>query len=191
MNANMILNGILQGLNIAKGFARTIKPVTWLLLGGALSIGLAGGVLLRQPEINRLSEAAQKAQSEEESLRRLVQAYHDKFVELKASNEVLKAKAFADNAKYNGVDMRAVIMYQYAAQEYIELFTRPQDEQGIRVLSEKEYNYYQIFKKVVGGKRLDEEDAKKLQNYIYPKYKKEIEGLIEVDFEALMKQITA
>ena len=191
MNANMILNGILQGLNIAKGFARTIKPGTWLLLGGVLSFGLAGGVLLRQPEINRLSEAAQKAQSEVESLRRLVQAYHDKFVELKASNEVLKAKAFEDNAKYNGVDMRAVIMYQYAAQEYIELFTRPQDEQGIRILSEKEYNYYQIFKKVVGGERLDEEDAKKLQNYIYPKYKKEIEGLIEVDFEALMKQITA
>ncbi len=38
---------------------------------------------------------------------------------------------------------------------------------------------------------LDIEDAKKLQIYVYPKYKEQIEGLIEFDFDELLKKLSA
>ena len=166
------------------------KPSTWIFLSGGL-IGVAGGVLLRQPEVNKLSEEIQKSHSEIERLQVIVQSYHEEFVRMQANVDILKAKGFAEDAKKESENGRACIMYQYAAKEYIELCLRPRDDRGVLVLPEKEYNYYLIFQKVMNGDMLEKEDAKNLQNYVYPKYKKEIEGLIEFNFDELLKKLSA
>lgn len=173
-----------QGIDFVKG----IKPRTWLLIGSPL-LGVVGGVLLRQPKINKLTEQNKKYQSENERLHLLIDGYHEQFVAMRAKVDALQAKEYADQAKEAGESARSVIMYQYAAKEYIELSLRPRGENGVLVLPEKEYNYYIIFKRVLGGEMLEPGDAKKLQNYIYPKYRKQIEGLIEFDFSDLLQSI--
>ena len=170
-------------------FFKGIKPSTWIILGSGITIGVAGGVLLCQPVINKQSDQINADQTEMERLHTVIQGYHDLYQATKDKLDALQAKEYADNAKKEGENLRAVVMYQYATKEYIELCLRPRDENGIPDWSPKESSYYVIFKKVVHGETLEREDAKKLQNYIYPKYQKEIEDLIEFDFSALMQQV--
>lgn len=166
------------------------KPWMWVTVSASL-IGVAGGVLLRQPEINKLSEEVRKSHSEIERLHIIVQSYHEEFVRLQAKVNILKTKGFAEDARKESENGRASIMYQYAAKEYIELCLRPRDDRGVLVLSEEENHFYFIFKKVINGEMLEREDAKKLQNYVYPKYEQEIEGLIEFNFNGLLKKLSA
>ena len=205
---NALVNSILwqsaaEMKNISKSFYTVGKSIpwqsaveivkessTWFFLSGGL-IGIAGGALLRQPEVNKLSEEVKKSQSEIESLHTIVQSYHEGFVRMQAEVDTLKAKGFAEEAKKESENGRAYIMYQYAAKEYIELCLSPRDDRGVLVLPEKEYQYYLIFRKVINGETLEKEDAKKLQNYVYPKYKQEIEGLIEFNFDGLLKKLSA
>ena len=86
--------------------------------------------------------------------------------EMKAKVDALQAKEYAEQAKKAGESARSVIMYQYAAKEYVEIWLKPRGDNGVLVLPEKEYSYYQIFKKVLNGEKLEQDDAKKLQNYI-------------------------
>lgn len=170
-------------------FVKNIKPRTWITLGSGLGLGVAGGVLLRQPEINKLSEAVKKSQSEQERLQLLVQEYHEVFVAIKANKDIIQADEYVEQAKRANEDARSIIMYQYAAKEYIEIGLKPRGDNGILVLPEKEYEYYLTFQKVQNGEKLEQDDAKKIQNYIYPRYKKQIENLVEYDFEELMTRL--
>ena len=56
-------------------------------------------------------------------------------------------------------------------------------------MPEKQYEFYNIFKNVVNGKTLNEQDSAKLQNYIYPKYKEEIEGMVEPQLNELLGRL--
>ena len=170
-------------------FVKGIKPSTWIILGSGISIGVAGGVLLCQPEINKLSDQINANQTEMERLHTVIQGYHEVFQATRDKLDVLQAKEYADNVKIEGKNIRAVVMYQYATKEYIELCLRPRDENGIPNWTPKESSYYVIFKKVVNGETLEREDKKNLQNYVYPKYKKEIEDLVEFDFSALLQKL--
>ncbi len=188
-NAPKILNGAINNPIVQTVWNAIKKPSTWAIFGGGLFLGGAGMYLLRQPEVNELKDEAKKAQSEVERLQIVINSYHNQFIALKVKLEALEAKSAADTAKQGIEDSRTLIMYQYATKEYIELCLRPRDEDGSFALPETEYYFYKIFKRVLNGEKLDLEDAKKLRNYILPKYQKKIENLVEFDFSALMQQL--
>lgn len=191
-NAPKAIQQTIKNIPWEKGFTyvKNIKTSTWIALGSGIGIGVAGGALLRQPEINKLSEQVKAGQSEVERLQLIIRGYHEQFVAQKAKLDILQANEYADQAKQEHEDARSIIMYQYAAKEYVEIWLKPRGNNGVLVLPEKEYSYYQVFNKVLNGETLEQDDKKKVQNYIYPKYKKEIEGLVEYDFDELLKKIS-
>ena len=190
-NAPKILNNAINSplIQTTWNAIKNVKPSTWAIFGGGIFLGGAGMYLLRQPEVNELKDEAKKAQSEVERLQIVIRSYHNQFIALKVKLEALEAKTAADAVKQGVEDSRTLIMYQYATKEYIELCLRPRDVDGSFALPEKEYYFYKIFKRVLNGEKLDLEDAKKLRNYVLPKYQKEIEDLVEYDFSALMQQL--
>ena len=119
-NASKTVNALVKSIpwqsaaemkNISKSFYTVGKSIpwqsaveivkessTWFFLSGGL-IGIAGGVLLRQPEVNKLSEEVKKSQSEIERLHTIVQSYHEGFVRMQGEVDTLKAKEFAKEAK--------------------------------------------------------------------------------------------
>lgn len=56
-------------------------------------------------------------------------------------------------------------------------------------MPEKQYEFYHLFKNVINGEQLNDPDAEKTQEYIYPKYQNEIEELIELDLRELLERL--
>lgn len=169
---------------------KRIKPTTLMAWSGGVGMGLAGGVLICQPQIDSLGEEVKKGQSEAERLQNIIRRYHEQFIGLKAKLETLQTKEYIEQAKQDKKDIRSVVMYQYAAKEYIGICLRQKGDDGEQSISEKENSFHLIFQKVLNGEKIGNDDARKIQNYVYPKYKKEIDNLIEVDFDELLKAIS-
>ena len=161
------------------------KPSTWGVLVG----GIAGGGMLRQPKVNKLKKEVRVAHSREERLQVIIRRYHEEYVIMKAKMEVLQAQNNVDEAKKNEEYGRSLIMYQYATKEYIEICLKTRNDRGKRNLSEKELKHYRVFQRVLYGEKLAQEDAISIQKYIYPKYKRQIDGLIEFDFDELLAEM--
>lgn len=168
-------------LSVIPNTLKKIKPETW----AKIAIGAAGGVvlgaLIRQPEINRLKNADKKALSENERLRLLIKSYHEEFHELKTRFEALKAYQLGEHIREYG-DLLSYVMYQYAAKEYIELSRKTNANKQVVIPEESEVFYF-AFKEVINGKKLSSKHAKAIKEYIYPKYKNEIESLKECSFD--------
>lgn len=184
MNSNMV-KSFLSNL-WRKMLDHAQKPSTWLFLGG----GIAGGALIRQPKVNKLKKEVRAARSSEKRLKAIIYDYHEAFIVTKAKMEVLQAKNNIDEAKKKERYGRSLILYQYATKEYIEICLKTRYTHGKDNLSVKEINHYRIFQRVLNGEELVQEDARSIQNYIYPKYKRQIDGLIEYDFGNLLEQMT-
>ncbi len=198
---NKTIRGILQDL--PKAINALGKRIDWQKAAAFLKnnqgvalfvfsfLGLSGGYFLRQPEINRYAEDAKCIHSENARLRALVQHLREEFLRKRAEIDILKAKGYAKDAKIVSESGRGYIMYQYATKEYIELYLRPCDDNGMLTLSEEEHQFYLIFQRVINGEDLEEGDEKRVFDYIYPKYKEEIVSLTEFDFEELLKKLQA
>lgn len=180
------LDGIVENVKMVK----KVKSTTLMTFGSGIGIGLAGGVLIRQPEIDLLNEEVRRGQSEAEKLQTIIQGYHKQFIGLKAKLETLQTKEYAEQAKLDDANIRSIVMYQYAAKEYIGICLRQKGDDGEQSISEKEKNFHLIFQKVLNGEKIGNDDAWKIYNYVYPKHKKEIDNLIEVDFGELLKAIS-
>lgn len=119
----------------------------------------------------------------------IIRFYHEEFLRIQSENEAMKALAFGNAAKEEGIDGKPYVMYLYAAKEYIFLNNQPRNEKGAILLQKDEYDFFNAFRTVINGGQLKEQEEKNLQNYIYPKYQGEIEGLIEPDFDFLLHQL--
>lgn len=163
---------------------KKIKPETWAKLAIGATGGVIIGALIRQPEINKLKNIDKKALSENERLHLLIKSYHEEFHELKTRFEALKAYQLGEHIREYG-DLLSYVMYLYAAKEYIELSRKTNDNKPI-ILPEAAKEFYSAFKSVINGKKLSPKDEKAIKEYIYPKYKKEIESLKECSFDEIL-----
>lgn len=162
---------------------KKIKPETWAKIAIGAAGGIVLGALIRQPEINKLKNVDKKALDENERLRLLIKSYHEEFHELKTRFEALKAYQLGEHIREYG-DLLSYVMYQYAAKEYIEL-SRKTDVNKKIIIPEESKEFYFAFKEVINGKKLSSKHAKAIKEYIYPKYKNEIESLKECSFDEI------
>ena len=90
---------------------------------------------------------------------------------------------------HEGINGKPYVMYLYAVKEYIFLWQKPRNNKGELLLQKDEYDFFRVFRTVINGGQLKEQEEKKLQNFIYPKYQNEIENLLEPDCNELLHQL--
>ena len=163
---------------------RKIKPDTWAKLGLGAAGGVALGTLIRQPEINKEKATNKRTQDENARLQALIVSYNEQFVEQKRKLEALKVYQFISHMKEYG-NMISCLTYQYGAREYIILLDGPKRWGKLKIPREAT-DFFNAFQKVVDGKDVSKTEGDAIKNYIYSKYKKEIESLQECDFHEVM-----
>lgn len=157
--------------------------LTLLALGGGAVIGY----LARQPEINRLKKQIQLLQKENERLRSCIDAQNRTILEYKVRYNALKAWQFSEKRKV-GSSARSRVMQQCCLMEYLEIsITKVQGKE----LSEEMLVFYNIYELMLSGKEntLTVNEFRVLKNYIYCRYRSEIETLTPPDISKTQEKL--
>lgn len=142
-------------------------------LGGAIV-----GVLLRQPEINKLKKQIKKLQVEIKRLQVLREEQDHQINELLIRYKSLRVYQFISklNVRKN---IRGQLILQYATKDYLELLIKRVS--GEYVVTKEDTVFCNIFSKIIDGETVTDEEKQAVKEYITFKHNREIKSLQECD----------
>jgi hypothetical protein len=143
--------------------------------------------LSRQPEVHRLKEQVKRLHREIERLQLIIFEQDRQIYELKIRYNTLKAYQFIEKAKQKS-KIKGAIMFQYGFKEYIELLVAKAHNPNF-VLKKEEQAFFNIFERLINNANISLEEKMFVREYIRFKYKNQIESLIEVDIDMLVKKV--
>lgn len=157
----------------------------FIALGGAAAIGGIIGALSRQPEINRLRKQIKRLQREIKRLQNMLSEQNRQINELKARYAALKIYQFSQKTKQKG-KIKGYIMQQYALKEYIELCCK---KCNYIEMSESEKLFFNTYENMLNGIEVEYDDKLRMRNFLINKYSYEINHLIPIDIEELLRKV--
>lgn len=160
-------------------------PIVWALFAAA---NLAGGALLRQPEINRLKAQVRTLQVQIGKLQLIIAEQHRQIQELKLRYDTLKFFHIFEKQRVS-MNIKEQIFQICAFKEYINLaITRSRGEK----LSERPQNFLHTYEMISTGNddKISDIDFDFMIEYIEEKYSGSIESFTapSVDAELIALQ---
>ncbi len=143
------------------------------------SLGVIGGALLRQPEINRLKKDIENLKKEYADLEKKLETQDNQIRELKIRYLTLKGWQFLQKFKERRY-MRGCIIYEYALKEYIPILKKAERTENLN-MDTKESLFYAAFDRILNKGVMKDKDRSSVMNYILEKYKKDINNYQELD----------
>jgi hypothetical protein len=141
--------------------------------------GLIAGMLVRQPEINRLKKQVKLLQAEIARLQIVLKEQTRQVSELKIRYNAIKSLHFLEKRKVGKIT-RGTVIFQYAWREYLEL-TIHMARAGKP--TEEEKHFFVIFETLISENDVGLVEKLFLKNYIASKYDHQIRNLIPLEAE--------
>lgn len=156
---------------------------------GTLS-GLGGfiiGALSRQPGINKLRKQITKLQREVILLEELCAEQSKQIRELLFKYKILKIYQFtARHEAKNGI--RGVLIYQYGVKDYLELLIKSAN--GEKEMDKADILFYNIFDKIIEGKKVSLREKDTVKKYISYKHKWGLWRMKECDLNQTIEEMS-
>ena len=168
----------------------TIAAVATAIIG--LGGGTTFGVLVRQPQVNKLQEQVRKLQEELKQMQLLVSNVQKdmEILRLKMQMDTQRdlLEAMQDQASEENCHLGTII-YAYGLKEYLELKLSYLLEHCD--ISEKEALFIDSFALSLDGKDTDKTIKTFLREYLVGKYNEEIQTLEMPDLDSILRKIEA
>lgn len=139
-----------------------------MCIGGAFFTGFTSGVLVRQPEINRLRKQVKQLQKTNSKLNKMIEEQYRQVEKLRYQNKTLYFYQLIEKHK-NKAMYRGELLKLYAIKEYLDLLY-------IQLVSEKdmdenEIKFFEAFDVFIENQRkISDKDMEYVKKYIISKY---------------------
>lgn len=160
-----------------------LKDKLWAIL--LLIVGLFTGLLLRQPQVNRLKKQVQTLIADNGRLVKLNSKIQKDYAELLLNVKALRAFSF-EKKKVKG-NLAENVILQYSLYDYLTILLK-----CIRAgekLEKEELRFLNAFEKVVNGDTLSTGDKKNMKDYTIKRHDKEIKQQVPCDCNPLMEDL--
>lgn len=160
-----------------------LKDKLWAIL--LLIVGLFTGLLLRQPQVNRLKKQVQTLITDNGRLVKLNSKIQKDYAELLLNVKALRAFSF-EKKKVKG-NLAENVILQYSLYDYLTILLK-----CIRAgekLEKEELRFLNAFEKVVNGDNLSNGDKNIIKDYTFKRHEQEIKKQMPCDCEHLLAEL--
>jgi biotin-(acetyl-CoA carboxylase) ligase len=170
------------------------KALTGILTALGTLVGLGIGVLIRQPQINKMKKQIQILQKElPQKIENIQKELNRQIDELHKRYEALKVWQFYQKWKQSKIIIKKgkeTFILKCLCKEGIELLGKSIREKldGKILLNDDEKIFLINFSEMIDGKPINSETMDKISVYLMEKYKYNENCLIDFDFEKIIEE---
>lgn len=153
--------------------------------------GTVLGILIRQPEINKLKKQVRALQKDNSRVKELMRRQQESYEEMLVEYSSIRFYHILVRRKIKQ-SIRGEIVVGYELKEYVDLLLRAINEGGINNFSDKEKEFFEISTQLIENRNLkiSEESEKFMSDYIIKKYKTKILKREDANILEYVKQIS-
>lgn len=154
------------------------------LIGSA--VGFAGGLLFRQPEINRLHDQIKKLQANVDQLQGIVEEQNNEIELLITRYNSLGFFQFTERKELKE-RLEEELFGQYAVADYVNLLITCVN--GDYEMDADDIKFYKGFGKILGNKVISYQEKQFVRSYVMKRHGREISALQECKPDAILQQL--
>lgn len=148
--------------------------------------GVVIGVLVRQPEINKLQKQVKILQADVSELENVVEEQNSEIAQLLIRYKSLKIYQFSQRRQVKD-NIQEQLICQYAAADYLNLLL--DCASSGKKMSADEIRYYKMYGKMLEDNQIDDNELEVLRPIILEKHGSEIDRMQECDLRAVFERI--
>lgn len=174
---------MMQGFFFRK--VETVNNKVLLALTGILSgaAGLLAGILVRQPEINKLHKLVKRLQKEIDRLEQAVEEQNDEITALMLKYKALKIYQFGQRKELKE-SIQDELVFQYATADYLNLLL---DYVNADIeMSKEDLRFYEAYGKMIAEKPIDFKEKQFIKEYVRGRHTTEITRLKQCDAQPVL-----
>ena len=165
-----------------------MKPPLIAAIGGALGAGagLIVGVLIRQPEINKLKRQVKSLQAQVDALQEAVGAQKEEIAALLLKLKTLKIHQVIRSHEIKN-EIREALLVQYASKDYLQLLL--ECAKGAHQMDKDDVRFYSAYNKLLAEKKLSNNERSCINSYVSERHQAELSSLRECDVQPTLDEI--
>lgn len=165
-----------------------MKDKALLVIAGILGAtgGVVAGILIRQPEINKLQSQVQCLQKDIEQLENVIEEQNAEIAEMIVNYRALKIYQILKRQHLRD-SIQDKLICQYAANDYLSLLIsciNPEIK-----MTKDEIHFYKTYTKMLSDDQIDADEIEILRPIILDKHSHEIKNLVECDPRPTLNKI--
>lgn len=148
--------------------------------------GLITGILIRQPEINKLQKLVKRLQKEIDRLEQAVQEQNDEIAALMVEYRALKIYQFSRRKELRE-GIQDELVFQYATADYLNLLL---DYVNADVeMTKDDIRFYETYGKMIAEKPIDYKEKQFIRDYVRARHSLEIDRLEQCETQPVISRI--
>lgn len=157
-------------------------------IGGILGAGagLVAGVLIRQPEINKLKKQVKSLQRQVGALQEAVKAQNEEIAALLLKLKSLKIYQVVKKHEVKN-EIREALLVQYASKDYLQLVL--ECARGAYQMDKEDIRFYNAYNKLLAEKKLSQKEQSCIDEYVQEHHQAELSSLQECDIQPVLDEI--
>lgn len=165
-----------------------MKPPLIAAIGGILGAGagLVAGVLIRQPEINKLKKQVKSLQAQTAALQDAVAAQKEEIAALLLKLKSLRIYQVVKKHEIKN-EIREALLVQYASNDYLRLLL--ETAKGTHQMDESDIRFYKAYNKLLAEKKLSDKEKSCIDAYVQERHQSELSSLQECDMQPVIDEI--
>lgn len=165
-----------------------MKDKALLAIAGILGAtgGVVVGILIRQPEINKLQNQVRCLQKDIEQLENVIEEQNAEIAQMIVNYKTLKIYQISKRQQLRG-SIKDGLICQYAANDYLTLLINcinPETK-----MTKDEIHFYKTYTKMLSDDQIDAAEIEILRPIILNKHPHEIKNLVECDPQPTLEKI--
>ena len=159
-----------------------------MVIGMAISAagGLVAGLLIRQPEINRLHKQIESLQENNEKLKNALKDEKEKITELFVKYKALGFFRFIKKREVKD-NIQLHLVFQYATSDYLNILIDFASS-GAK-MSDEEVKFYHSYEKIIDDGIIEAKELESIKDYILLKHYDDIRKLKECNTDPAFERI--
>ncbi len=159
-----------------------------IAIASALSAGggLVVGLLVRQPEINRLQKQVEELQADVDQLETIAEEQNHEIAQMLLNYKALKIYQFTQRRQLKE-SIQDELICQYAALDYLTLLV-DSVEPGSK-MSADNIRFYKTYGKAIEDGEIDDNELEALKPFVLANHSSEIDRLKECDIRPVFERI--
>lgn len=148
--------------------------------------GFVAGILVRQPEINKLRKQIEDLQQNNEKLKNALSEQNDKLAQLFISYKSINIFRILKRRKVKE-DVRLHLVFQYATSDYLNLMIDRVENKY--KMSREEIEFYRNYEKIIADGVIEDPELELIKEYILSNHFNDIQKLKECDTNLAFERI--
>lgn len=148
--------------------------------------GVVIGILVRQPEINKLQNQVEMLQADVSELESVVEEQNNEIAQMLVNYKALKIYQFFQRRQMKD-SIQEQLICQYAAADYLNLLL--DCVSAGKKMNAEEIRYYKMYGKMLEDNQIDDCELETLRPIILERHGSEIERMQECDLRTVFERI--